>query len=839
LPKKIERHYLQPFAEQQGFSSDDLAAFRKQAIESLKHFAKHTDKLFKPIKALTEEDLAAFIGHRETSAITELALEQMQRIAPVDDTLAAFLRFDGQLGDGVMFFFRELLRQDGRLEKTQAALQQEGLCLEIQKLQENIAHLKAIQENSPYLGEQITQQLQQMQQAQSAWQARQDQLLRFSRRFDIQTAEILEWAKDVYGTLDQIKQKLGETQEVVIQNNDILQKLYDMMAQRGISSQVSPRDELTQYDSESLQLIQSAVELLKQLPTQHPEYGQVSLKVGSALSSKGDLAQAEQLFVQAIKKAKNKDDQALACFNLFQVQWRKAFAETTVSAKEQHYAEALQALQAAIKLSNGHYALHDITTGYYPIEKILGAGGMGCALLCQNRNQLTNEKHKKVVVKCFWENIEGALDTVFKEPFAMHKIAGDCVPQPLGVGYADNLNKKRPYFVTEYVEGAIDGEAWLEEYGPLDCGLQVGLEIAKGLQRAHEKGIYHLDLKPANLLLKRTESGIMVKIIDFGLSRVTTSLRQVAEQRSRTGLTVFGQAMFGTAEYAPPEQRGYARHYGEVPGAKSDIFAFGKTMYRLLTGELPFAVEHEPLEHAPAWYKLLSDCVRQNPEKRPESVGVLVSRLEGIERVQIKENMSKNLAREREQRQKAENERKQQTNIERKVQEQSVQQTVGKQEIGSPVIQTLIVLGLIGLGGVLTALSVGIFESNNISFLGKYAEEASGAIVGLLLSILLVGQYLWRHRQTIPHLAMTFGLIGVGWAIWAAIIVSVIFSFPKNIISILVLTVGLSLPILLVGQYRWRHRQTMPRSAVITVILNIVIWSFFLLLLLMTTLISG
>ncbi|MEN8217311.1 MAG: hypothetical protein ABFS56_13265 [Pseudomonadota bacterium] len=64
-------------------------------------------------------------------------------------------------------------------------------------------------------------------------------------------------------------------------------KLYELMAQRGISSQVSPRDELTQYDSESLQLIQSAVDLLKPLPTQHPAYSQVSLKVGSALFCDG------------------------------------------------------------------------------------------------------------------------------------------------------------------------------------------------------------------------------------------------------------------------------------------------------------------------------------------------------------------------------------------------------------------------------------------------------------------------------------------------------------------------------------------------------------------------
>ncbi|MEN8216322.1 MAG: serine/threonine-protein kinase [Pseudomonadota bacterium] len=650
--KKIDQHYLQPFAKQNGVQGAALSDFKKQAIQSLRQFSKNTEKLFE-IKALTEEDLAALIGHRNTLAITEVVLEQIQRIAPIDDTLAAFLRYEDQLGNAVLFFFRELLRQDERLEKTQTALQQEGLCLEMRKLQEAIQHLKAQQELSPYLVN--AQQLKDLQQTQVRWQNHHKQLIRFQSRFETRTDEILAWAQEVY---TKIEKDVETTKAVVIENNAILQALYGLMAQRGLSSRVSPRDEFTQYDNESQQLIEAAVEQLGQLPSQNPEYSQVSIKVGSALSSTGNLEKAARIFIQAIEKAKNNEDKALAYFNLFQVRWRKAFAE--VSEKEQHYAKALSALQAAIELSNRRYALHDINKGYYPIEKFLGAGGMGCALLCQNNNDLING-HKRVVVKCFWENIAGTLREVFKEPFAMAQIAGEFVPKPLDYGYADNVNQKGPYFVTEYVEGAIDGEMWLEKNGPLSLkmGLQVGLQVAEGLRRAHEAGIFHLDLKPANLLLKRTDGGgIAVKIIDFGLSRVTTSLRDVAIQRSQSGKSVFEQAVFGTLEYAPPEQRGYARQFGK-PSARSDIFAFGKTMYRLLTGEIPFAVEHEPLEHAPKWYQLLSDCVRQNPEKRPESAGVLVSRLKGIGKEQIAEEerlKKEKLARERAERQ-AEEER--------------------------------------------------------------------------------------------------------------------------------------------------------------------------------------
>ncbi|KHD08021.2 hypothetical protein PN36_24895 [Candidatus Thiomargarita nelsonii] len=133
-PDQKYSNVTREFAKQKGLTGTALSDFRKQAIESLRAFSKNTDNLFEIKKALSEEDLAALIGHRDTLTLTEIVLEQMQRIAPVDKTLAAFLRYDDLLGNAVLFFFREQLRQDDRLEKTQTALQQEGLCLDVQPI---------------------------------------------------------------------------------------------------------------------------------------------------------------------------------------------------------------------------------------------------------------------------------------------------------------------------------------------------------------------------------------------------------------------------------------------------------------------------------------------------------------------------------------------------------------------------------------------------------------------------------------------------------------------------------------------------------------------------------
>jgi len=391
--EKIDGHYFQPFVLDFGVQSDVLAAFRKQTVKSLKEFAKHKDNIFQ-IEEITEEDLAAFISYRDSFAITDLVLAQMRHIAPVDDTLAAFLSFNDLLGDAVLFFFRELIRKDERLDKTQAALQREGLCIDVRNLQTAIKTVhddfnQAAANQSTNLVE-LAQQLQYLQQTETAWNARHEQLIRFSQRFENQLTELLGWAQAVYTTLDKIEERLEDTQadvkEIKSLAENILQLLTEVMKSQSLSAQVKPRDEFTQHNDTSRKLIQKAVALLKNLSPQHPDYSRVSIMVGSVLSSTGALAQSELLFQQALDRAQNNADKALAHFDFFQLQLRR-----------KAYKEALVHLQTAIKLDRPKYALHNVKK--YPMQQILGAGGMGCVLLCQNQDILRDGRHEQVSVK--------------------------------------------------------------------------------------------------------------------------------------------------------------------------------------------------------------------------------------------------------------------------------------------------------------------------------------------------------------------------------------------------------------------------------------------------------
>src|SRR5271154_144391 len=152
----------------------------------------------------------------------------------------------------------------------------------------------------------------------------------------------------------------------------------------------------------------------------------------------------------------------------------------------------------------------------------------------------------------------------------------------------------RPFIAMELLEGQtlkhrIAGK-------PIDISelLEISVQITNGLDAAHAKGIVHRDIKPANIFL--VERG-QAKILDFGLAKLTSALRQAAESvgaaamnsQTRTHmhredhLTSPGSSL-GTIAYMSPEQE-----RGEELDARSDLFSLGVVLYEMATGSLPFS----------------------------------------------------------------------------------------------------------------------------------------------------------------------------------------------------------------------------------------------------------
>jgi len=120
---------LQPFAVQRGVQ--DISALRQQLIEQIKALLKLEPIFSAEKRPLSESELAAFINYKGRLAITDLILAQLDSC---DETLSAFFRFEDLLGNATLFFLHEILRSDTRTKDTIAALQREGLLLEVREL---------------------------------------------------------------------------------------------------------------------------------------------------------------------------------------------------------------------------------------------------------------------------------------------------------------------------------------------------------------------------------------------------------------------------------------------------------------------------------------------------------------------------------------------------------------------------------------------------------------------------------------------------------------------------------------------------------------------------------
>lgn len=208
----------------------------------------------------------------------------------------------------------------------------------------------------------------------------------------------------------------------------------------------------------------------------------------------------------------------------------------------------------------------------YRLTKRLGQGGMGEVWAAEDA-----QLRRRVAVKIVLANLSGASTVVARlrreaENAAQLQHPGITVVHDIGE------HDGHPFFVMELLDGTDFTEILARNPGglPVDRVLETGAAVADALAYAHRRGVVHRDIKPANLM-ELAEGG--VKICDFGISRSVDA----------TGRLTATGGMLGTPAYMAPEQ-----YEGRPADARTDLYAFGCTLYALLTGDAPFDGETVP-----------------------------------------------------------------------------------------------------------------------------------------------------------------------------------------------------------------------------------------------------
>jgi serine/threonine protein kinase len=212
----------------------------------------------------------------------------------------------------------------------------------------------------------------------------------------------------------------------------------------------------------------------------------------------------------------------------------------------------------------------------YEIVRELGRGGMGVVYLANNR-LMGRQEVLKVVGRHLIER-PGVGDRFLREIRSAARLHhANIVAAYSALRLGDSL-----VLAMEYVEG-LDLAKIVKTRGPMAIAQASYFihQAALGLQHAHECGMVHRDMKPANLIVAGEGKKRVVKVMDFGLAKVTS------EGETDSGLTREGQ-MLGTPDFIAPEQIRDA----QSADIRADIYSLGCTFYYLLTGGPPFRGEH-------------------------------------------------------------------------------------------------------------------------------------------------------------------------------------------------------------------------------------------------------
>jgi serine/threonine protein kinase len=410
-----------------------------------------------------------------------------------------------------------------------------------------------------------------------------------------------------------VEQMLGELQDVVVETHgvvlDIQNEVQDLARRFDLlHRELRPRDSLSIGSEAERRLVKQLIARYRALPeTERRRLPDLLGAIGKLEVAAGFFDAARQDFQEAARLSPDQQARAEAHFNAYHA----ALEEGNLSA-------ALVSLQGAAALDPARFAPFPLAK--YQPERILGAGGFGVAFLCRNRHS-----GSRVVVKALRrDTLEREVADVFREARVLEELEHPAVIRLRDCDFADAAGT-RPYLVMDYFEGPTLGEH-VEKHGALshDNLLTLVQPIAEALRAAHSRGIFHRDVKPANVLVRRDQdSGSWrVKLIDFGLALKEDVLRGPAAGQSQR--TVLGYSIAGTMDYAAPEQVG--RLPGVTVGPYTDVFAFGKTCCFAL-----FKTTHPLRRH---WREipegladLLEQCLCEEPRDRLPSFDKVLERL--------------------------------------------------------------------------------------------------------------------------------------------------------------------------------------------------------------------
>jgi serine/threonine protein kinase len=195
------------------------------------------------------------------------------------------------------------------------------------------------------------------------------------------------------------------------------------------------------------------------------------------------------------------------------------------------------------------------------------------------------------------------------------------------------------YIVMEYLDGRSLAAHLAQGPLPLDQAMQIGIQMADALEKAHRCGVVHRDLTPTNVIL--TTSG--AKLLDFGLATLNDPEAELDPALALTRLDPLGHRIAGTPYYMSPEQA-----KGLPADHRSDIFSMGVLLYEMVIGRRPFSgtnlvsvlasILREP--HVPTTKAnprlpvrlgpIIDKCLEKEPERRWQSIGQLQHQLEHL-----------------------------------------------------------------------------------------------------------------------------------------------------------------------------------------------------------------